>query len=87
MPIEDEMKLKPCPLPWCKVGEPMPDAVWGPSAVYDPDEPTPAVMNKDSFDKPCWWVRCRTCGLDSASYPTEAEAITAWNTRKSATND
>jgi len=28
-----------------------------------------------------WFVRCHQCHVESAEYETEAEAVTAWNTR------
>ena len=32
-------------------------------------------------EKPLFWVECRECGVNGRICPTQASAITAWNTR------
>ena len=58
-------ELLPCPNPWCE----------GPEREGD----FSPVAYRRQFGN--WAVGCTSCSMDGPIRPTEAEAITAWNTR------
>lgn len=38
-------------------------------------------FNLQRIEAPMYWVLCRDCHASPGDRPTEAEAVTAWNTR------
>jgi Lar family restriction alleviation protein len=66
--VRPGLELLPCP--FCGAG-PARGTAWGTSFS--------GVEIMDEFGQP--FVMCGTCGAQSSTYNSTAEAITAWNTR------